>query len=141
MVRDPRTIWIGQEYFCTEGDDFWNKPDSEIINLAVEELGKIGPMHKEDVLDSTLIRMPKAYPAYFGSYDQFPVIREFVDRFANLFLIGRNGLHRSNTQDHSMLTAMAAVDKIAAGITEKGDIWTINTEQEYHETKAPEVLQ
>jgi hypothetical protein len=77
--------------------------------------------------------MPKAYPAYFGSYDQFPIIRECTDRYENLFLVGRNGMHRYNNQDHSMLTAMMAVDKIAAGDTDKTDIWTINTEQEYHE--------
>ncbi len=135
MVQDPNTIWIGHEYFCTEGDAFWNRPDREIINLAIEELGKIGSMNQADVLDSTLIRMPKAYPAYFGSYDQFPAIRDFVDGFENLFLVGRNGMHRYNNQDHSMLTAMAAVDKIATGNTNKSDIWTINTEQEYHETK------
>ncbi len=112
----------------------------EIINLAIEELGKISALDKSNVLDSTLIRMPKAYPAYFGSYDQFPAIRDFVDRFENLFLLGRNGMHRYNNQDHSMLTAMAAVDKIAAGITDKSDIWTINTEQEYHETKESDAL-
>jgi len=104
-------------------------------------LGKISAMDKSNVLDSTLIRMPKAYPAYFGSYHQFPAIRDFVNGFENLFLVGRNGMHRYNNQDHSMLTAMAAVDKIAAGITEKADIWTINTEQEYHETKESGVLQ
>ncbi|MDM7998227.1 MAG: NAD(P)/FAD-dependent oxidoreductase [Acidobacteriota bacterium] len=141
MVEDPKTIWIGHEYFCTEGDAFWNRPDAEIINLAIEELGKISAMDKSNVLDSTLIRMPKAYPAYFGSYHQFPAIRDFVNGFENLFLVGRNGMHRYNNQDHSMLTAMAAVDKIAAGITEKADIWTINTEQEYHETKESGVLQ
>jgi protoporphyrinogen oxidase len=133
MVNKPGAVWIGHEYFCTEGDAFWNLPDQEITNLAIKELSKIGRIDKADVLDSTLIRMPKAYPAYFGSYDQFPVIRECIDRYENLFLVGRNGMHRYNNQDHSMLTAMMAVDKIAAGDTDKTDIWTINTEQEYHE--------
>jgi protoporphyrinogen oxidase len=138
MVHDPGAVWIGHEYFCTEGDEFWNRTDAEIIDLAKAELSKIGKMAATDVLDSTLIRMPKAYPAYFGSYDRFPIIREFVDSFENLFLIGRNGMHRYNNQDHSMLTAMTAVDKIASGNKDKSDIWTINTEQEYHESKEPD---
>jgi len=80
-----------------------------------------------------VIRMPKTYPAYFGSYDRFEVIRHFTDQFDHLFLIGRNGMHRYNNQDHSMLTAMTAVDNIVAGITSKENIWLVNTEDEYHE--------
>ena len=79
--------------------------------------------------------MPKAYPAYFGSYDDFGVIRDFTDGFENLFLLGRNGMHRYNNQDHSMLTAMTSVDNVAAGVRTKDNIWAVNTEEEYHEQK------
>jgi protoporphyrinogen oxidase len=135
MVGDPNSVWVGLEYFCSERDDLWNKPDREIISLAISEMGKISATNIQDVMDSTIIRVPKAYPAYFGSYDQFPVIRKFVDRFQNLFLIGRNGMHRYNNQDHSMLAAMTAVDNIMAREGEKKNLWTINTEQEYHESR------
>jgi hypothetical protein len=79
--------------------------------------------------------MDKTYPAYFGSYERFPEIRKYVDGFANLFLIGRNGMHKYNNQDHSMLTAMVAVDNIARGSADKENVWAVNTEQEYHEEK------
>jgi hypothetical protein len=82
--------------------------------------------------------MPKTYPAYFGTYDRFDEVRSFVDRFANLFLLGRNGMHRYNNQDHSMLTAMVAVDNIIAGVRDKSNVWAVNTEQDYHEAKDPQ---
>ena len=85
-----------------------------------------------------MVRVPKTYPAYFGTYGRFDVIRDFTDRFENLFLVGRNGMHKYNNQDHSMLTAMTAVDNIVAGIKEKQNLWSINTEMEYHEEKADE---
>ena len=87
------------------------------------------------MLDATVIRMPKTYPAYFGTYDRFDEVRRFTDRFANLFLLGRNGMHRYNNQDHSMLTAMVAVDNIVAGGGDKANVWAVNTEQDYHEAK------
>ena len=87
-----------------------------MIALAKEEVERIGIISREDVLDATVIRMPKTYPAYFGTYDRFQEIRDYVNRFENLFLVGRNGMHKYNNQDHSMLTAMTAVDNIAAGI-------------------------
>jgi hypothetical protein len=87
------------------------------------------------VLGGTVLRMPKTYPAYFGAYDRFAEIRTFVDRFSNLFLVGRNGMHKYNNQDHSMLTAMTAVDNLAAGKTDKSNIWDVNTEQDYHEER------
>ena len=89
-----------------------------------------------DVLDGVVIRVPKTYPAYFGSYDRFDVLRKYLDQFENLFLIGRNGMHRYNNQDHSMLTAMTAVENIVAERTDKRNIWDVNTEQEYHEDRA-----
>jgi len=124
------------EFFCSQTDDFWKLPDAEILQLAIGELEKIGLAAKEDVLDGTVLRMEKTYPAYFGSYDQFDRIRDYTDRFENLFLIGRNGMHKYNNSDHSMLTAMVAVDNICAGIRDKANIWAINTEQEYHEENA-----
>ncbi len=133
MVADPDTVWLGLEYFCDVSDDLWNLSDEGVIELAKRELAHIGMVEAADVLDGTVIRMEKAYPAYFGMYDRFDEVRTFTDRFANLFLIGRNGMHRYNNQDHSMLTAMIAVDNITAGRTDKGNIWQVNTEMEYHE--------
>jgi protoporphyrinogen oxidase len=135
MVKDENTVWAGLEYFCTEGDELWSRGDNEFIKFAIDELAKIGIIDKEDVLDSVIIRMPKTYPAYFGSYDELDAVKNYVDKFENLFLIGRNGMHRYNNQDHSMLTAMTAVDNIAAGVKTKDNIWAVNTEQEYHEKK------
>jgi protoporphyrinogen oxidase len=133
MVADPDKVWLGLEYFCNEGDELWCKPDDEMIQLGREELHRIGIIDEADVLDGTVLRMEKTYPAYFGAYDRFDEIRQFVDGIENLFLIGRNGMHRYNNQDHSMLTAMVSVDNILAGETCKANLWKINTEQEYHE--------
>ncbi len=135
MVKDQNTVWIGLEYFGTEGDELWGKSDSEFMQFAINELARINIIDKQDVLDSTIIRMPKTYPAYFGSYNNFDTIRNYVDGFENLFLIGRNGMHKYNNQDHSMLTAMTAVENITANIKTKDNIWAVNTEQEYHEEK------
>jgi len=135
MVADPDQVWIGVEYFCYESDALWKKTDAEMSAFAAEELERIGIIDRRDLLDSVVIRMPKTYPAYFGTYQRFGEIREFVDRFENLYLIGRNGMHRYNNQDHSMLTAMSAVDNILAGRMDKANLWEINTEMEYHETK------
>jgi len=140
LVKDPDTVWLGLEYFCNQGDEFWNMPDQDFIRFAIQELSSIDIITPEDVLDSTLIRVPYAYPAYFGSYDHFDLIQKFTDSIENLFLIGRNGMHRYNNQDHSMLTAMAAVENIVKESTVKDNIWAVNAEQEYHETVGtPEV--
>jgi len=136
MVADSRNTWLGVEYFCNEGDVLWNKPDAEMKKLAAEELHNIGIIDQKDVLDATVIRMPKTYPAYFGTYSRFPELRRYLDGFENLFLVGRNGMHKYNNQDHSMLTAMVAVDQIAVGSLDKGAIWDVNTEMEYHEAKS-----
>ena len=135
LVADPEKVWVGVEYFCTEGGDLWQRTDQELTDLAVSELDKIKIIDKSDVLDFTVARMPKAYPAYFGAYEQFDVVREYLDSFENLFLIGRNGMHKYNNQDHSMLTAMVAVDNIIAGRMDKANIWEVNTEMDYHEAK------
>lgn len=135
MVQDPNTIWLGLEYFCNEGDELWKMSDPDFTTFAIDELQKIGIILREDVRDSTLVRMKKTYPAYFGTYKRFGEIKTFMNTISNLFLIGRNGMHKYNNADHSMLTAMTAVDNIIAGYTGKENIWEINTEQEYHETK------
>jgi protoporphyrinogen oxidase len=136
MVADPSKVWIGLEYFCYETDPLWSMPDAELKRFAAGELEKIGILRSSEVLDAHVVRMPKAYPAYFGTYDRFDELRTYLDRFENLFLVGRNGMHKYNNQDHSMLTAMAVVDGIAAGHVDKAALWSINTEQEYHEDKA-----
>jgi protoporphyrinogen oxidase len=133
MVADPRTIWLGLEYFCDEGDDLWSMRDGQFIDFAAHELAKIGMIDRDDVLDGTLVRVPKAYPAYFGEYSQFDRVRSYLDRFVNLYPVGRNGMHRYNNQDHSMLTANAAVSSIVNGGAGKADIWLVNAEEEYHE--------
>lgn len=133
MVRDDSQTWIGLEYFCYQTDPLWRMSDEEMVRLAVAELEKINIVDAADVLDSTVIRMEKTYPAYFGAYSRFDEIRRFTDAFENLFLVGRNGMHKYNNQDHSMLAAMVAVDNIEAGVKTKDNLWAVNTEQEYHE--------
>lgn len=133
LVADPEKIWVGLEYFCSETDSLWELSDGEMTKLAIEEASRIGILKKEEVEDSHVVRIPKAYPAYFGSYSRFDTIRNFTDKFQNLFLLGRNGMHKYNNQDHSMLTAMAAVENIAKDAVTKENIWAINTEMDYHE--------
>src|SRR5579864_1423251 len=135
MAADPANVWLGLEYFCNDTDDLWKLPDDKMVAFATEELSRIGIIEAAEVLDSTVLRMEKTYPAYFGTYDRFGEIREHVDRYTNLFLVGRNGMHRYNNQDHSMLTAMMAVDDIISGKTDKNDLWEVNTEMDYHEEK------
>lgn len=135
MVSNPDHIWLGLEYICQEADALWEKSEQEFIDFAVGELVKLQIIAAEDVLDHVHIKVPKAYPAYLGAYKDFNQIRAYLDGFDNLFLIGRNGMHRYNNQDHSMLTAMAVVDNIAAGKTSKDNIWSVNTEQEFHEER------
>jgi protoporphyrinogen oxidase len=135
MVADPSKVWIGLEYFCYESDELWKKSEEEIARFAITEVEKIGILRASDVLDSHVVRVPKTYPAYFGTYDRFDEIVKYVNGFENLYLVGRNGMHKYNNQDHSMLTAMTSVDSIIAGTTDKSVLWQINTEQEYHEEK------
>jgi len=135
LVADPSKVWIGLEYFCYETDDLWNMQDEDLKRFAIAEVAKIGILNPEDVIDGHVVRVPKTYPAYFGTYNRFHELRAFTDTFENLFLIGRNGMHKYNNQDHSMLTAMIAVDGIVAGHVDKATLWSINTEQHYHEEK------
>lgn len=133
MVADPDKVWMGLEYFCNEGDDLWSMSDEDLKALAKHEMAKIGLLDEENVEDVVVIRMPKAYPAYFGSYERFDEVRAYLDGIANLFLIGRNGMHRYNNQDHSMLTAKLAVENILAGVASKDNIWAVNVDDDYHE--------
>jgi protoporphyrinogen oxidase len=133
MVADPATIWLGLEYFCAEGDDLWSMDDAKFIDFAAGELEKLGMVDRNDLLDGTVVRVPKAYPAYFGQYREFGKVRDYLSRFTNLYPVGRNGMHRYNNQDHSMLSASAAVDSILDQGRGKSDIWNVNAEEDYHE--------
>lgn len=137
LVKDyENTMWIGMEYFCTEGDQLWQMSDEDFIRLAVDELVKIGVVEREDVLDACRVKMKKAYPAYFGSYYELDKVKAFLDGIENLYCLGRNGQHRYNNMDHSMLTAMEAVRNIRDHVTGKENVWNVNTEKEYHESKS-----
>ena len=136
LVNDADTIWLGLEYFCQEADELWSMTDGDFAAFAASELASIDLVDPSDILDWHLVRVPKAYPAYFGSYDRFSEIRSYTDSFSNLFLVGRNGMHRYNNQDHSMLTAKLAAESIISGNTDKNPLWSVNVEDEYHETKS-----
>ena len=136
MVEKPEeTVWIGLEYTCLENDEYWNMEDNEFINFAIDELTKIGIISKEDVLDFHREKVKKAYPAYFDTYSKIDEVIKYVNKIDNLYCIGRNGQHRYNNMDHSMLTAIIAVNNIKNNITDKQDIWDVNTEKTYHEEK------
>ncbi|MDR2512889.1 MAG: NAD(P)/FAD-dependent oxidoreductase [Puniceicoccales bacterium] len=136
MVKDfQNTVWIGLEYFCNEGDDLWGMDREKFISFAIDELVKIDIIERGDVLDANQVKVKKAYPAYFGAYDDFPVVREYLDGVGNLFCIGRNGQHKYNNMDHSMLTAVKAVEVMLGGEGGKSAIWDVNTEEEYHESQ------
>lgn len=137
MVKDPEnTVWVGLEYFCSEGDSLWEMDDAAFIDFATGELASIGVIEGADVLDSVTLKVKKAYPAYFDTYASFDTVRTWLDGIPNLWCIGRNGQHRYNNMDHSMLTAMLAARAVGAGSTDKAPVWNVNTEQEYHEEKA-----
>jgi protoporphyrinogen oxidase len=133
LVANPATAWLGLEYFCREGDELWSMDNDRFIDFAAAELEKIGLIDRRDVMDGTLVRVPKAYPAYFGTYGEFNKIRRYLDQFSNLYPVGRNGMHRYNNQDHSMLAANSAVSSIINGGVGKREIWDINAEDAYHE--------
>ncbi len=135
MLKDTNLAWLGAEYFCNKDDKFWKKNDSAIKNFAINELAKINMIDPKDLLDYIVIRVPKAYPAYFGTYNQFSKVKKFTDSFKNLFLIGRNGTHHYNNMDHSILSGLTAADNIINNISDKSNLWGINTESEYHEKK------
>jgi len=139
MVDDMnKHVWVGLEYFCTEGDKMWNTPADEFIKFASDELEKIGIIKKENIVDSFTTKVKKAYPAYFGTYAEFDKVKAYLDSHSNLFCVGRNGQHRYNNMDHSMLTAMNAAKAIINGSSDRTDVWNVNTEKEYHETSTEE---
>ena len=135
VADDANTVWLGLEYFCNEGDHLWEMSDDEFSNFAIQELESIDLIRKEDVLDWRVVRVEKAYPAYFGAYAEFGTVRKWVDKFDNLYLVGRNGMHRYNNQDHSMLTGKMAAEDILNGGISRDEIWAINVDDEYHEVK------
>lgn len=136
MLKDPEhTVWIGLEYFCQEGDAFWNMSETDTFKLAIEELQRISVLaNNAQILDSCRTKIKKAYPAYFDTYAQIDALVDYLNGFDNLYCIGRNGQHRYNNMDHSMVTAFTAVDCIE-GKASKKELWNVNTEQEYHEKK------
>lgn len=135
MVKNPEDkMFIGLEYFCQEGDSMWNMPDNDFIKMAAGELEKIGIIKQENVSDSAVIRVKKAYPAYFGAYKDFDIVKNYLNSIENLYCIGRNGQHRYNNMDHSILTGFEAAKAYLNGL-DKDIVWKVNTENEYHETK------
>ncbi|MBE6876063.1 MAG: NAD(P)/FAD-dependent oxidoreductase [Ruminococcus sp.] len=136
MVQNPsRQVWIGLEYFCTEGSRFWQLSDEESRDFAVKELRKMGVIAQNtEILDYHRERVKKAYPAYFDTYEHIDDLTAYLSKFENLYCVGRNGQHRYNNMDHSMLTSFETVRNILSGRKDKTNIWNVNTEQVYHET-------
>ena len=131
MVPDPTKTCLGLEYFCFKGDDLWEMADEDLIKLGTKELAELELVNADDVIDGSVVRMPKAYPIYDSIYgEMLQIIRNFLDTLGNLYLVGRNGMHKYNNQDHSMLTAMLSVKNILGA---NYDVWEVNVEQEYHE--------
>ena len=136
MVKDPdHTVWIGLEYFCNENDALWNMPEQEFIRFASGELESLGIIAKADILDSVCLHVKKAYPAYFGSYEHFDRVKDALNKIPNLLCIGRNGQHRYNNMDHSMMTGLEAARIFRDHIQDHSSLWNINTEKSYHEEK------
>ena len=136
VAKPEETVWIGLEYFCSENDKYWNMSPAEWRALGVEELLKMGVISDaKDVLDSHLERVKKAYPAYFDTYKDIDKLVDYLNSFDNLYCVGRNGQHRYNNMDHSMLTAIHAAEAIKHNSTDKGPVWNVNQEKEYHEQK------
>ena len=131
MVPDPEKTCLGLEYFCFEGDGLWTMPDEELVALGTEEVDRLGLVRAADVEDGTVVRMPKAYPVYDSAYKKsLLTVRRFLETLPNLQLVGRNGMHRYNNQDHAMVTAMLAADNILGA---NYDLWNVNEDQAYHE--------
>ena len=135
MVPDEEKTCLGLEYFCFEGDELWTMEDEDLVELGKREVEKLGFIDVKEVVDAKVIRVPKAYPVYDATYrDSLEIVKEFLSNIKNLQLVGRNGMHNYNNQDHSMLTAMLAVENVLrGGAATVHDLWEVNTEQEYHE--------
>ena len=136
LVGDPeRTVWLGLEYFCDEGDDLWRMGAGKRVDAAADELRRMGILPRDGrVLDSHVERVRKAYPAYFDTYARMGELRAWLDGHRNLFCLGRNGQHRYNNMDHSMMTAFLAADSILSGTWDRGPVWDVNTDETYHES-------
>ena len=136
LVNDPiNTVWIGAEYFCGQNDEIWKMNEKQCADLAVKELRKTGIIGNTPVLDFHREKVAKAYPAYFGTYSEFYKVREFLGGFDDLWCIGRNGQHRYNNMDHSMMTAIETVKAIKSGSVDKNPVWNVNTDMAYHENR------
>lgn len=135
LVKDANNIWVGMEYVVSEKDDIWKLSDKDMSQFGIRELEKIDILDPKEVIDTTVIKLKKTYPAYFGTYNEFDKVKNFTLEFDNLYLIGRNGQHRYNNQDHSMLSAIEAVKNVASGRKNKDNVWNINVEKDYHESK------
>ena len=134
LVASPDTVWVGLEFFARDDDELWALDDEALKDLAMREMQQLGLGAQDDVLDATVIRMPKAYPGYFGAaYERFDELRTWLDGMPNLYLVGRNGMHRYNNQDHSMLSAQLAAKAILAGSGDHAPLWAVNVDDEYHE--------
>lgn len=139
LVKDVKDkVWIGLEYTCSEGDKYWNMTDKEFIDFAIDELVSMNIISKDQVEDAHRERIKKAYPAYFDTYKDIDKLIEFINKIDNLYCIGRNGQHRYNNMDHSMVTGMEAANNIITGKTSKENVWNVNTDKEYHEVKKEE---
>ena len=140
MIKDlEHTVWIGLEYFVNEGDEYWNMTEEEFAKIGVNEMIKLGLIDSPDVvLDVHMEKVKKAYPAYFDTYDEMDKLVDYLSSIENLYCVGRNGQHRYNNIDHSMVTSFEAVKNILTGSKDKKNIWSVNTEQEYHETSNEE---
>ncbi len=131
MLPNPDTASIGMEYFCQKGDGLWNMSDEELRALASKELEELALAKASDVIDAAIIRQPKAYPVYDGEYKEaLDTIEAWLRTLENFQTVGRNGLHRYNNQDHSMLSAMLAARNV---LGEEHDVWNVNVERSYHE--------
>jgi protoporphyrinogen oxidase len=137
MVKDlAHTVWIGLEYFCNEGDELWSMSDADFAALGVREMVNLNLIDsRNNVLDTHVERVKKAYPAYFDTYSEIDSLIGYLNTIGNLYCVGRNGQHRYNNIDHSMCTSFEAVKNILNGVRDKSNIWSVNTEQEYHEEK------
>ena len=136
LLHDISNVWISTEYFCNEGDDFWNMTDEEASDFVIKELIKTGIISNEkDVKDTHRVKVKKAYPAYFDTYSNIDEVINYLNTINNLYCIGRNGQHRYNNMDHSMLTGFYAADDIINNLNNKDKIWNVNAEKEYHESK------
>jgi protoporphyrinogen oxidase len=133
LVKTPNTLLLGFEYFCNVHDELWNKNNAQMRALVLRELEHIG-IGNTEVIDIHIEKVRNAYPVYAGSYKDFNLVQEYLNGVTNLYPIGRNGMHRYNNQDHSMLTAMASVEAIM-GTYRKDDVWKVNAEETYHEEK------